>query len=248
MILLLLSSCQKDTSSEIVEPPDHQAVITFKGLVDDEALEFGKNYQNSFGEPYSVRTLKFYVHGIELKDTRSGYLYQADNSIYYLINFSDPDGVNLHLTVPAHQYDQLNFVVGVDSIFNVSGAQTGALDPAYGMFWTWNSGYIMAKLEGNSPLANTANNAFEYHIGGFKEKENVIKKISLIFPSEISWDLQPGSTTEVNIGANINSWFSGAHPVRLSEHPVCTTPGNLSLQIAENYSRMFSVTEVINQP
>jgi hypothetical protein len=34
----------------------------------------------------------------------------------------------------------IKFLLGVDSLKNVSGIQTGALDPAKGMFWTWNTG------------------------------------------------------------------------------------------------------------
>jgi hypothetical protein len=48
----------------------------------------------------------------------------------------------------------IRFLLGVDSARNVSGIQTGALDPARGMFWTWNSGYVMAKIEGSSPSAH----------------------------------------------------------------------------------------------
>ena len=40
-----------------------------------------------------------------------------------------------------------NSCLGVDSLRNVTGVQTGALDPAMDMYWTWNTGYVMAKLE-----------------------------------------------------------------------------------------------------
>jgi len=50
------------------------------------------------------------------------------------------------------------------------------------MFWTWNSGYIMAKLEGTSPVSSQPNNKFEYHIGGFREPVNVVSKVRVAFP------------------------------------------------------------------
>ncbi len=75
------------------------------------------------------------------------------------------------------------FLLGVDSLHNVSGAQTDALDPAKDMFWTWNTGYVMAKLEGNSPSSALVNNKYEFHVGGFSGKYNVLKKIlNLLFP------------------------------------------------------------------
>ena len=136
-------------------------------------------------------------------------------------------------------------MVGVDSARNVSGAQTGALDPAKGMFWTWNTGYIMAKLEGNSPASPTG--IFEYHIGGFKQNESVIKKPVLLFPFGQILDLKPGKSSEMTVTANVNSWFYNPHDIKLNVNPVCTTPGILAQQIAENYSKMFIVDTVINQ-
>ncbi|WP_316930094.1 MbnP family protein, partial [Hymenobacter sp. IS2118] len=39
--------------------------------------------------------------------------------------------------IPVGDYQSVSFTVGVDSARNVAGAQTGALDPNNGMFWTW---------------------------------------------------------------------------------------------------------------
>jgi hypothetical protein len=136
-------------------------------------------------------------------------------------------------------------MVGVDSARNVSGAQTGALDPANGMFWTWNTGYIMAKLEGNAPTSPSG--TFEYRIGGFKEPDNVIKKPTLLFPFGQTLDLKPERTSEITVSANINSWFYNPHDIKFNQTPVCTSPGSLAKQIAENYSKMFTVDSVINQ-
>ena len=61
----------------------------------------------------------------------------------------------LNLYLPEGDYTELQFLLGVDSLHNVSGAQTDDLDPAKDMFWTWNSGYVMAKMEGNSPAVKT---------------------------------------------------------------------------------------------
>ena len=50
------------------------------------------------------------------------------------------------------KYDKIRFNIGVDSLTNVSGIFEGDLDPANGMYWTWQSGYINFKLEGTSSL------------------------------------------------------------------------------------------------
>jgi hypothetical protein len=127
----------------------------------------------------------------------------------------------------------------------VSGAQTGALDPTKGMFWTWNTGYIMAKLEGNSQLANTPNNEIQYHIGGFKGEDNVVQRIDLPLPDGLL-EAKDNGSSEISISVNVNKWFSAVHPVKISEEPVCMTPGVLAKTVAENYYHMFTVNNVIS--
>ena len=140
------------------------------------------------------------------------------------------------------------FTIGVDSARNVSGAQTGALDPALGMFWTWNTGYVMAKLEGTSPASAQPGNRFEYHIGGFKEPDNVIKQVTLLFPFAQNVDLQPGKTTELTIAADVYDWFYNPHDIRFNVVPFIHSPGPLAKQVSENYSKMFTVVDIVNEP
>jgi hypothetical protein len=245
--LLLFTSCKKDYSAEdVVLPPvekDHNLLLRFKAMVDTNELEFGTTYRNFFKESYSVSAFKFYVHGIRLINTDSNKVFTVNK--YFLLDFSDSTTTNLKLTVQPYKYNRIGFVIGVDSARNVSGAQTDALDPAKGMFWTWNTGYIMAKLEGNSPSSPTG--VFEYHIGGFREPDNVIRNTTLLFPFGETVDLKPEKTSEITVTANISNWFYNPHDLKFSENPVRTTPGPLARQIAENYSKMFTVIRVINE-
>jgi hypothetical protein len=130
----------------------------------------------------------------------------------------------------------------------VSGAQTGALDPAKGMFWTWNSGYIMANLEGKSPLSSQPNSKIEYHIGGFAGDSNVLRKPTLLFPfgEYLQITTTPGRKSIININADVNAWFSNPHQIKIEKIPACTSPGLTAKDISENYSKMFSVSAVIN--
>jgi hypothetical protein len=242
----LLASCQKEVSDNQIPGPANLQVH-FKPMVDAEELSVGKVYKNSFDEDYSVRAFKFYIHGIELSNSRTNDVFRLNKNDHYLINATDPSTSVVILSVPSSVYDGINFFIGVDSIRNVSGAQIGALDPAQGMFWTWSTGYIMAKLEGNSPSAQTPNNVIEYHIGGFRGAENVIRKISLNFPSGQQLDVKAGSRCAINITANINRWFNHTTAIRISEKPVSMTPGTLATQIADNYATMFTVAEIVHE-
>ena len=129
----------------------------------------------------------------------------------------------------------------MDSADNVSGAQAGALDPVNGMFWTWTTGYVMAKLEGTSPfVTGSATNEFSYHVGGFKEPYSAIKTITL----PVSVFMKKDTSITISIDADINTWFSHASPLKLSETPACHAPGELARKIADNYEGMFYITAV----
>jgi hypothetical protein len=242
----VLLSCQKDTSIDNGTPRQANLKIYFSPAVDTGKLVFGRTYKNAFGEEYSITTFRFYIHGIELGNSQTNSIHKAEKSDHWLVNAADPAS-NVQLHISPSTYDRISFILGVDSIRNVSGAQTGALDPSQGMFWTWSTGYIMAKLEGNSPSAATPNNTLEYHIGGFKGTESVLRRITLDFPASQKVEVKQGSVSTIHIAANINSWFSGTKPIRISEKPVSMTPGSLAVQIADNYSSMFTVAGITNE-
>ena len=114
------------------------------------------------------------------------------------------------------------------------------------MFWTWNTGYIMAKLEGTSAKSPQAGK-FEFHIGGFAGADNVNKKVNILFPYAQNLDLQPGKTSEMFITCDANDWFYNPWDIKIADNPVITTPGLLATQVAENYSKMFTVDSVSNE-
>ena len=247
VVAAVFTSCQKELRFAGDPAPSHSLTITFKPVVDADDLVFGTTYNNTWGEPYAVSMFKFYVCQVKLYNTDSGTSYDVNKDEYFLVNFGDNNSTTLQLNAVPYTYDRIGFVIGVDSIRNVSGAQTGALDPGKGMFWTWNSGYIMAKLEGNSPVTGQPNNKFEYHIGGFAGPDNVVKAVTLSFPLGQAVTLQANKSSNMTITANANAWFFNPNDVELSLSPVCTTPGPLAREIAENYIKMFTVTGFVNQ-
>ena len=245
--MLLFNACQKSLRGDEEPLPNHHLNIQFKPVVDGDSLEYGKTYQNIFGEQYTVSNFKFYLCQVDLLNTESGSSYRLNKDDYFLVDFGNPASSRIVLSAIPSTYNRIAFTIGVDSIRNVSGAQTGALDPARGMFWTWNTGYIMAKLEGNSIVSNQPNQVFEYHIGGFSGSDNVVQKVSLIFPLNSSVGFQPERSTQMTIAANVNAWFSGANPTSIAISPVCTTPGTLAKNIASNYANMFEVLNIISE-
>jgi hypothetical protein len=216
--------------------------ITFKNTVKGSPLILNTgSYTNSFAQSYTVSKLKYYVSNVTTNF--SGYGFAEPNS-YHLIDESIPTSLSFSFDADVYKYQVLNFMIGVDSLRNVSGAQTGALDPLNDMFWTWSTGYIMAKLEGTSPASTQVNNKLQFHIGGFSGANNAIKIVSLLMPANNLLDVREGKTSEIFIEADIDKWFSTN--VNFSTEAAIMTPGVLSNKIADNYKNMFTITQVLN--
>ena len=220
------------------------ATIVFNNTVNKLPLVLNdSSYSNPFGEQFSLSKFKYYVSGIKLLNRQKKWVVKPG---YYLINQSIDSSLQINIALQENSYDSIAFLLGVDSARNTSGAQKGALDPLNDMFWTWQSGYIMQKLEGTSPQSSIVNNKIEYHIGGYMGTNSVLQQLVLPFPSNSPVLIQRGSNCIININADVNCFWSGIVNVRIIENPVCSAPGKLAKQLAVNFSKLFSVTSVIN--
>lgn len=197
-------------------------------------------YTNAFGESFTVTKYKYYISNITLTDERDSKHLIPDT--YFLVDESHAASKTLLFDVPVGTYKAVSFLIGVDSLRNVSGAQTGALDPIHDMFWTWSTGYIMAKLEGTSPQSALPNQKMEYHTGGFKGVHSVLRTVTLPFQQPYEVQLLKG--LQLNITADVLKWFDGLHLVSIAAAPTATAPGQLASRIADNYARMFTLTSV----
>jgi hypothetical protein len=245
MILVLLAGifngCSKETSTTM---DSNILKLSFRLMANGSPLAHGTDYLNGSGETYTVSAFKFYISNISLVNTKTLRKTSAAD-FYHLANMDDPASLELDIPLQSGEYNQLSFSVGVDSLRNVSGAQTGALDPVNGMFWTWNTGYIFAKLEGTSPFSTATGQSVVYHIGGFRTGENAIREVALDFPGDQVATLGKGKNTEIIIDVNLDQWFESVNRISISSTPVWMTPGGESLRIADNYSTMFSIRELI---
>jgi hypothetical protein len=119
-----------------VTKPARQVTIQFKHKMGNQALQlFNESYANPFGEPVIITRFKYYISHLSITDANQKETALSDKT--FLINESDPGSKTLVFTTPVTTPQSLSFVMGVDSILNVSGVQTGSLDPLNGMFWTW---------------------------------------------------------------------------------------------------------------
>ncbi len=235
-------SCQRDLVEEPVTI--RPLKLSFSNVAGKNVIQPGGTYQNAYGEPYTINMFKYYISNIRLKDRTGKPI--VFHGVYHLVDEADSASKSFEINVPVNDYTGLSFVIGVDSIRNVSGTQTGDLDPLKGMFWTWNTGYVMAKLEGTSALSSAPNHNLTIHIGGFKTGENTIREASPAFPPGEILRVSSNGVSEVSMEADANSWFTGPHQLRISDNPVCTTPGELAVKFADNYKYMFKIVAIRN--
>lgn len=217
--------------------------IVFKNCVKGANIVlYDSSYVNPFGEEFTINKFRYYVSNLSLKGHGKNFLRSSD---FYLIDEKNLKSREIELEVPAGKYLSFNFLLGVDSLHNVSGAQSGALDPVNDMFWTWNTGYVMAKLEGNSPASTIVNHKYEFHIGGFSGKYNVLKNIELKFPANKPLILKNKMSVEIVVEADINTWWQMPTDIKIADRPAINSPGIHAFEISNNYAKMFTIKSVI---
>ncbi len=258
--LLLQTSCKKDETPEPEPdlptnsgsgnnqpPPTGNAIkIDFENVVGATPLTLGPTYlyENTNGDSFSVSNYKYYISNVKLRDANNNVWTESES--YHLISEADS---NLHYfylrDVPAMNYVAMEFTIGVDSVRNVSGTQTGALDPALGMFWTWNTGYIMAKIEGKSPSSPAGNNRITFHCGGFSGQYNSIRYASPSFNSQQAL-VTANTVPIITMRSDVLSWFNGPNVIDFSQQYNATTPNATTQMLADNYADMFTVINISN--
>lgn len=129
-----------------------QALVTCNG----KAVQVGDTLPGGI----IPETARFYLGGFRF--LQKGREVFREESSYHLVDWNE----TWKLAIP--EYDEMAFLLGTDSLANVSGALGGDLDPTKGMYWTWNSGYINVKLEGTAPMSKGRNSGFWAAPGGIQ--------------------------------------------------------------------------------
>ncbi len=250
--LFIFFSCKKDNSIEeptkVADPIDTNSYgaisVSFSNVVGSRVLTLNDSaYSNQSGEKFNIYKYAYYISNVRLHAT-DGNVYTEEES-YHLINASDSTTLSFVLNnVIVKTYSSITFVIGVDSLRNVSGAQTGDLDPIHNMFWTWSSGYIMAKLEGYSEYSSAPGQQIAYHIAGFSGVNNVLKTVNLPFPSTA--DVTKTTIPQIVVQSDVLEWFQSPSVISFVTLPsVLSTSANAKM-ISDNYQDMFTVTQVVN--
>lgn len=194
--------------------------VGFYVKFNDQPLVIGKMLSAN-QQPFAISAFKCYVSGFSL-------VYADDSSTtnkdYHLLDIERPETFRFNVGGdPKKTLSKICFSIGIDSLTSVSGAMPGDLDPTKGMFWAWQSGYINMKIEGSSPLCQTRKNEFQFHIGGYLEPNDALRKIEI-------------ETTKPEIEIDLAAFFS---QIKLSEQNSVMIPGKAAMQLADLSVKMF---------
>ena len=251
-VAIFIVSCDDDETT----PPSNNGTTTynsgsvglnFENIAGSVFLDptGATNYVNAAGETFSVTNFKYYVSNVKLIK-HDGTKYEVPNS-YFLIDANDTNSLIAELSnIPGGKYTGIEYMIGVDSARNVSGSQTGALDPVNGMFWSWNQGYIFMKLEGQSSASS--NNSFVYHIGGFSGAYSALRTVSIDFTPSVLIVDGGKREAEIHILTNVLEIFKNPNNISIANSSTIMGVGISSSNVANNYADMFSFDHIHNDP
>lgn len=249
-LVISFSACKKDEVEDPIVPTDPGVQtgmfkLELEHTFNNAAFNLGTSYTTIAGEEVNFSKLNYYVSNIRLKkadgsewaEPESYHLVKLEEAITTLISISN---------VPKATYTGISFMIGVDSTRNVSGAQSGALDIANEMFWSWNNGYIFVKAEGSSPASS--NGTFSYHLGGFRNgnNTNAIQNLSYNFGSS-TMDIQPNAAPQIHMQVAVDALFGDATgQLSIATNSMIHMPGMMAKGIAERFGNGIEFDHIHN--
>jgi hypothetical protein len=244
MSILTLSSCKDDDEQDQEQPPaaTGQMKIKFDHVWGPARIPFSLNQEfehPATGDSMTFTKLRYYVSNIRLHKTDGSEWAPSEN--YFIVDASDAEPTIELSKVPTGSYTGMTYLIGVDSLRNVSGAQTGALDPAENMFWTWTTGYIFIKAEGESPQSPMG--TFTYHIGGFSGPNSAIRENHANFDNT-TLDIAVNANPAVHLYVNAARFWHGG--IMIEDMPMVHMPGENASTLANNFARGIEFDHIHN--
>jgi len=241
-LALLLAGCGNSAGG-----PGLPLRIEISHSVGQAPLRLGQTYQSGSGEAWSAERLRYYLSNFRLRREDGGWFVNPqsphDSRGYFLVDEADPSSRHFSIgPVPAAGYSGLEFLLGVDAARNGGGAQSGTLDPARGMFWTWNTGYIFFLFEGRSPQSTDSEHALVWHVGGGGVEAH---RVFLPFTAPVEVSAEQGA--ELHLEADLARLFDGAHRLRAAQLPTAMEPA-AAAEVADNAAALFRLDHIHRLP
>ena len=172
-----------------------------------------------------ITEFRFYISKISFWKSNKQIWKEEDS--FHLIDLLDDSTHKINLEIPDEMvFDKLEFYLGIDSSTNVSGAMGGDLDPTRGMYWTWQNGYINAKIEGTSNVCKSRKNEFQYHLGGYMPPFLCVQKIEVIVDRN----------EHIQIGINVEKMIEAFD---LSQQTKIMSPSLNAVDVSKQLAKCF---------
>jgi len=196
-----------------------------------KVLEKNSWYVSNNNDSLQFSKIKFYLTDFKIL-TKEGKIKQLPNSDFLVSIFNGESRSILLENISYKTGDQLLFNIGVNEKMNTLGVLSGSLDPANGMYWSWQSGYINFKIEGKSPSCSTRKNKFQFHIGGYKKPFAATRFKSVTIATAIN--------NVLIIDFDIATLFDSIDISNLNQVMI---PGKEAVEIADILPNLFSLNE-----
>jgi hypothetical protein len=184
----VVSDPTDNTSDPIPDRPEKVLTIAFENVWEGGALNMNQDgHINAAGNDLKPTLVDYLIANIYLIDENNqrvdidstwGYVSQTRRRLSFDIDAEQLSG----------NYSAIGFDIGLDSTTNHGNPfnfpPDHALDPMFGMHWSWASGYIFLKLEGRYTQQNGDNSAFAFHIAGLENRSSYELPLSLNMDSD----------------------------------------------------------------
>lgn len=240
----VLFSCSKkaDPVKEENYTGKGDVMFNMNNVAGSEALQLdSKWYTTPNGDSIKFSKYNYYLSNFTFIEA-SGKEHKIEDS-YFLIMQNKRESFSFSVKgLDAGKYTKVRFLIGVDSARNVSGVQSGALDPVHGMFWDWNTGYIMAMIEGQSPQSTLGGNLIAFHLGGFSGQGSALRYVEMSLPSELA--ITNGALKTIEMKADVMEWFKSPKLIDIAQLTTSISTGGSVNVLADNYVDMFTITSI----
>lgn len=205
-----------------------QGTLCFLPYFHQQAVQLEQAYYSApNADSIRISVCRFYVSQIRL--LHQGRVVYTEANSYHLLDLEEPSSLCFALEgAPEAGFDALEFGLGIDSTTHTQGALGGALDPTTGMYWTWQSGYINFKLEGQSPACPTRQHAFEFHLGGYQAPHATFQQVHLAI----------SNTNHLNLRLDLGPFVDH---IKLAQMSVVMSPGHQARLLSQKLATLFSV-------
>ncbi|AQW97247.1 hypothetical protein M2T70_16405 [Elizabethkingia anophelis] len=259
--LFTLSSCRNSDSTETEDTTPGNLQIKFEnGFNNLGDIVLGQTAQTSSGgQKHNFTTLKYIVSNIVLIDENGKefkYNYNNPDKGAFIIDQSEAKAGIVYIDladIPRNNYKKIRFGLGISQSAYLLGQDGQGIfwqkAKAAGMAWSWASGYIFTKLEGNYGSA-TPDTKFMNHCGNMgntsaNNTADLYREITLNLPmtARVTKNIKPS----VHILADLNQYLSGQTALTLNKDNEMAMGSNQHLvNVTNNITKMFRVDHVHN--